>query len=95
MSKRKKKTTSPKATYRKTTGPRTSNQGNNGRPPSRVGSSSAGSLREAILDDFSALRIPISDEALDGALREAEGASSKFDRLGDQHRLRIVGRVPG
>lgn len=34
----------------------------------------AGALRQAILDDFSALRIPISGEVLDGALRQAEGA---------------------
>jgi DNA replication protein DnaC len=34
----------------------------------------AGALRQTILDDFSALRIPISGETLDGALRQAEGA---------------------
>lgn len=58
MSQRKKKTTNPR---------------NNGQQPSRADSPEGGSLREAILDDFLALRIPISGETLDGALREAEG----------------------
>ena len=74
MSTRQKKT-HPKTSNRETSSPRTSNP-NNGGLPSRAGSSSAGcagTLREAILDDFSALRIPISGETLDGALREAEG----------------------
>ena len=47
---------------------KTTNQGSKGKR-----SSGAGSLREAILEDFSALRIPISGDALDAALREAEG----------------------
>ena len=47
---------------------KTTNRANKGKL-----SSGAGSLREAVLDDFSALRIPISGDALDSALREAEG----------------------
>jgi DNA replication protein DnaC len=44
---------------------------NNGQP--KKPSSGTGSLRAAILDDFSALRLPISGDDLDRALREAEG----------------------
>jgi DNA replication protein DnaC len=48
-------------------------QSNNGHPGTGKPPSGTGSLREAILDDFSALRLPIPGDDLDGALREAEG----------------------
>jgi DNA replication protein DnaC len=50
--------------------PRTNPPANNG--PLGKPSRGTGSLREAILDDFSALRLPISGDDLDHALREAE-----------------------
>ena len=78
MSQRKKKTTRPKTGHQKRRNPETSHQANNGKRPSRGNSPAAGSLRETILDDFSALRIPISGEALDAALREAEGGRLSY-----------------
>ena len=78
MSQGKKKTTSPKTGHQKRRNPKTSHQANNGKRPSPGNSPGAGSLREAILDDFAALRIPISGEALDAALREAEGGRLSY-----------------
>jgi hypothetical protein len=49
---------------------KTTPQSNNGHPGTGKPSNGAGSLRAAILDDFSALRLPISGDDLDGALRE-------------------------
>jgi len=52
---------------------KTTPKSNNSHPGTGQPSSGTGSLRESILDDFSTLRLPISGDELDSALREAEG----------------------